>query len=169
MSGATNRALIKAILESVPSIGLVHDYGRTAPTLEDYLALFKTTISGTNVIRAWMITGGSIVESQGLAYVANEDVVPVDGSEPGRMPKLRTREYVVYGFLSRDDATATEKTAEALMDTACDAFDRNHDLHDGDDYTGVTNSATATLDLWKFGSVVCHRITIKVRTTELEI
>lgn len=103
MSESVIRADIKAIIESVASIGVVHDYWRYASDWETYVNFFKDT--STNRIYGWQI------ERTGTKIDVNENT--------GESYK-KTHTYQITGFMSLLDAIATEKLFNAAIESVVD-------------------------------------------------
>lgn len=152
MSEATVRASLKTILQAVSNIGQVHDYVRFASDWTAYLGLFKTTISGSDVIRGWTIT--STAEGR-EGWIAG-------GSRDTYTAKTHT--FIIRGYLGLDDSASTEKTARALVETVMDALDN------GSIITGnVINASLSQLTTFEprvFGDVLCHYAEISQQVLE---
>lgn len=141
MSEATIRAQIKAELESVSNIGLVHDYDRLTTTWDELLARFKTTISGSDQIRAWTIQWS--------------------GFEPGDPQAMggafvRFHRFVIRGYLGLDDSAATEKTFSALVEDVCDELDGSATLHSLATYFDTFWTSVPVCEARMFGGTLCH-------------
>lgn len=97
----TIRAAIKTAIQAVSNVGLVYDYQRITTEWDNFLDLFKTTISGSEVIRGWCIT------MEGM---------PVDRETYGLSGSHfeRTYNYKVRGYFGVDDSAESEKTALAI-------------------------------------------------------
>lgn len=102
MSEAAIRAKIKSTLEGVSGIGQVYDWNRYSRSLAKLLALLRDA-SGN--LLGWEITRRSVSQVRGT------------------MPSLyRHHTYAIHGIMSVDDASASEKTLQALVDDIMDAF-----------------------------------------------
>ena len=163
MSEATTRARIYAVVGAVSNIGLVYDYQRWAVRWEDYLSLFKTTISSTSVIRGWTITCAGWADSEYLAGSYLQD--------DGKALVLRRYTFKIRGMFGLDDSAATEKTAIGIVEDVVEALDGDEKLHAWDaiaeQYFG--EQAAATLDIFEprlFGGALCHYAEITQRVTE---
>jgi len=151
MAETTIRAAIKTALESVTNIGLVYDRLRFAAETDAFLSLFKTTISGSVVIRGWQIKTLSI---------AQEGFVTTGGLATGN---ARAYSYEVKGYLQFDDSNSSEITATALMIAVLDALDTTNLFVD----TVIkVDLPQANLTEVFFGPVLCHVITITQTITE---
>jgi len=158
MSEATTRATIKAILESVSNVGVVHDYERWAGTIPDVTTAFVTTISGAKLVRGWTIT----CQSWTPRWVAYDEDEEADGGLVDR-----TYVYKIRGYFGLKDADATEKTVFALVEAVCDALDADKTLHDEEAFEGQTPPATLTVfEPRMFGGVLCHYAEITLEVTE---
>lgn len=101
MSEATVRAQIKTILEAVDGIGVVHDYERYSRSLAKWLQLMRS--EGT--VNGWTI---------------HRQATP---SERDNMPTIkRLHHFKITGVYELNDATATEKTFQALLEAIYTAF-----------------------------------------------
>lgn len=146
MTESTIRANLKTILQGVTSIGTVHDYERWSSTWDVFLSLFKTTISGSDVIRGWTIA------------MNGAELTPLD-TEPGAAMFGVTYSYTIRGYFGVNDAAATEKTALAL------ALDVIGALIAGADTLGaaVLNAPLPQLNTFEYrliGGVLVHYIEI---------
>lgn len=113
MSVAGIRAQIKTVLQGVANIGQVHDYDRWEIDWDDFLALFKSTIGGTDQIRGWAIH----VQSGGASYPGTNNV--------GQLEHL----FVLRGYMSMKDASGTEKTFDDLVEAVQKSFLGNYTLN----------------------------------------
>lgn len=103
MSEAAIRAAIKTVLEAVTGIGPVHDYERYSRSLAIWLELMRP-VSGLSV-HGWVCHRES------------------SGAMLDTMPTVhRTHRYRITGIYELDDATATEKTFQALIELIFAAF-----------------------------------------------
>ena len=133
MSDATMRAAIKARLDAMgDAIGRVHDYERWNVQAGRFLSLFQDP--DTSKIFGWEIT------RRGL-----------------RMQKMTMSKwkmihrYVLRGYYGLEDAAATEKTVNALVDQIVLDFTRTK-------LTGTQGDQLpqATIETRIFGHVLCH-------------
>ena len=111
MSEALIRAQIKAIMETVPGIGVVHDYERYARSLADYFVLM--TQDGT--INGWSIHREE-TKSRQITMGLN-----------GQIERVHT--YRLAGLREMDDAAGSEKIFQAVIDGIFGAFKANHTLN----------------------------------------
>lgn len=145
MSEADNRAGIYNTLAAVTDIGQVYDYERWAPTWDAFIDLFKTTTVGDPHIRGWEIS----------------QKAPV--SEDRTSVKMRT--YSIKGYMSVNDAAATEKTFATLIDAVAAAFRSDQSLGGmahGHDFIQVD-----VMETRMFGSVMCHYAELSIVVYDL--
>jgi hypothetical protein len=134
MSESAIRTAIYNVLSGVNSIGKVYDYERWAKDWGTFIDLFKATINGKEHIRGWEISRSGPVND--------------DGSTP------RAHTYKIRGYMSINDADATEKTFNALIEAIADAFRGDKTLGGvalGHDFIQVD-----LIEPRMFGSVLCH-------------
>lgn len=149
MSEATIRASIKTAVEGVSNVGVVHDYERWAADWSAFLDLFKTKISGSDVIRGWTITCESFPQEQ-YTFGARGSI-------------QRSYTYKVRGYFGLDDSAASEKTAMVVVEDVVEAFDT-----DLDSSTQVTNFP-ASLTVFEprlLGDVLVHYAEVTVVVEE---
>ncbi len=140
MSEATTRADIKTLIDAVPNIGVVYDYVRFAALWNNYLALFKTTISGSEVIRGWTITCIGFDEVQ-LTY-----------GNPGSIQ--RNYVYKIEGYFGLDDVNASEKAAMLIVEDVVVTLRSN--IESGSDDEGNYPASLTVFENRDFGGVLCH-------------
>ena len=139
MSESTLRAAIKARLETHgASIGRVHDYERLAVNVKDFLGMFQDP--ETKKIFGWEITRRSF------------RVVKAG------MNKWKViHHFLIRGYYGIEDAAATEKAVNALVDTIMLDFTRTKI-----DGTQGEQLPQGKVEQWMFGSVLCHRAEIEL-------
>lgn len=147
MSLATIRAQYKTILQSVPGIGVVHDYERWSADWDKFLAQFQDPAS--KKILGWTITRERSAESFKT------------GSGYSRMYTMAIR-----GYMGLNDTDASEKTFQDLIETVCDTFRGKTTLN------GVVEQVEAPLqvdsiDLRQLGSVLCHHCELRQTVEEI--
>lgn len=138
---ATIRASIKTAIQTVTNVGVVYDYLRFASNWDDFLDLFKTTISGTDMIRGWHFTCNGLnpsVERETFAGTFDSGEI------------TRDYQYKILGYASLDDSAATEKTFFAIAELVLDALS-NRITGGKDNIPTLTTFEPRT-----FGGVVCH-------------
>ena len=162
MSESSTRARVYAIVNAVSNVGLVYDYARWAVLWDEVLALFKTTIGSTDMIRGWVIT------CTGWTSAYLDGLYPDDN---GKAIELRDYTYKIRGVFSLDDSAATEKTAVGIVEDVAEALNKNTSLHSyaaiAEPYFGPI--PPASLDVFEarmFGSVLCHYAEITQRVVE---
>lgn len=147
------RAAIAAKVAGVASVGIVHAYERYAKGASDLLALYKSAAQDGDRLLGWFVRQGAFAE------------VFVD---TGRW--VRDVDWEIVGYMSLDDADATEKKLSVLVDAIADAF------RDDDDLGGTVATCIidnrgdqAGIQLREFGpvlfaGVLCHRARLGVTT-----
>lgn len=99
------RAAIKAKIETVANVGVVHDYERFASEAAKFRALYLTGTAPNQRILGWHVRRVATREQ----YIAVSRWV-VD------------HDWQIRGFMGIDDADATEKTFDALIESIRTAF-----------------------------------------------
>ena len=136
MSYQTVLAKVKTYMEAIPSIGNVHDYVRWNKDWPASLTLFKVT-SPTAQLRFW-------------------DISRIRTPEISKVDMVNSRQYTfrIRGFMSLNDAAASEKTFQELIEAVCDKF-RGKPTLEGDAVDSnpvqVDNVGHAMV-----GDVLCH-------------
>ena len=157
MTQATQRAHLKAIIDSVDDIGQTYDHAYWAMHRTDFINAFKTTIDSSDVIRGWTMEVRSI-PSEEMAWEKNT-------SYQNTAVVLRAYQWVVRGFLGMKDDS--EKDAAALAEAVANALDLDDDLHDQDTYYGETPPCSIDImELRFFHGVLCHYIEISQQIRE---
>jgi len=135
------RTAIYNILSAVTNIGKVYDYERWAADWTTFINLFKTTIATVEQIRGWEISRRSVGEKQAIIKMgsqAHED----------------DHTYVIRGYMGVNDASATEKTFNALIESVRTAFRDNKNLNGTCERQGRIQASIIEFRL--FGGVLCH-------------
>jgi hypothetical protein len=141
MSESAIRAQIDAILSGVTNIGKVYDYERWASDWSTFIGFFKTTISDVDQIRGWEIGRRSYAEKKVVIGVGSS-------SHEG------THVFIIRGYLGVNDASATEKTFNALIEAVAAAFRTNKTLNGtAKDHDYIQ---AEVIDARMFGGVLCH-------------
>jgi hypothetical protein len=142
---------VKSNLDAVTDIGQTHDYSRWTADWNAFINLFKALIAGKSQIRGWEITRVAAPEKHQGAY-------------------LRFHKFEINGYMGLNDADATDKTFQALIDNVCE---RLRTAKDGSAWFygdgGVSDDAPAqalVIDERTFGGVLCHHATISLTVTE---
>jgi len=146
MSVANIRTQIKIILESVAGIGVVHDYERWAVDWAKALQLFKP--SNQDKINGWMITR---TKTQEWVDTFNRN--------------FSLHHFLIRGVYSLDDAGASEKIFQDLIEAVRDKFRTNYNLNGscesiypdtGPPYEGRAGVQVDLIEVRTFGGVLCH-------------
>jgi len=150
MSEADIRTEIKSVVENIDDIGLCYDYERWVSDWSAFLDVFKTSVSGSDVVRIWTIGVQSIVP-QHLTF--------------GRQRKLqRTYTYKVRGYFGVDDSVESEKTAIAIAEDVMEALEeRFHTNEYGED---ARPAEITVFEPVQFGDVLCHYAEITLEILE---
>lgn len=104
MALADIRTRIKTVLEGVAAIGVVTDWEPLTTRREDFLTYFKA--SALAYMQGWTITREQTTERVRNQSRAND----------------RTHLMVIRGYRAIDNATASEKSFQALLEAVCDAL-----------------------------------------------
>ena len=134
MSEQTIRDAIYTILSGVADIGVVYKYEHWTSDYSQFLALFKTTISGVDQVRGWEV---------GLKAPLLEE-----SNHVGRLT------YSIRGYLRVNDELESELTFAALVEAVRLAFRTNVKLND----TAINCNflSVDVLEVRTFGGVLCH-------------
>lgn len=142
---------IKAILETIPAIGIVHSYERWVIAHSKFIELFK---SPAGFICGWEITRRA-------------------ASEHKRGPFFRHHQFVLRGYRSLKDDQATSLDFQELCDEICTAFRTAEPLAlnatwqygNGDD-PDASAVQIETINERMFGETLCHCAEIQLSVTE---
>ena len=151
------RAAIVAKLSAVPAIGVVHDYERYAKSEAEFRRLYVSEIGGQQLLRGWYARRIAAREAMGIVGVV-----------------MCVNDWRIVGYHGLDDATASEKTFDTLIESVCTAFrtdptlgDVVGDLRDlisgGDDSPygmQIEDSAPVLL-----AGTLCHRAQLRLTTS----
>ena len=153
MSESAIRAQIKVILSAVSNIGNVYDTKRYYNNQADRLAIMKTTIGGTDQIRAWMISREGTPENNqillGLSSAKGREVI---------------HKYSLEGWISLKDSSTTELTLNALIDIIETAFAANRTLNSTCFYhEGVIVDKIDSVDMT---GILCNHCELSLRVKE---
>ena len=137
-------------MDGIDDVGIVYDYERFAPSWEKFILLFKP--AGKKYIRGWEITRVSTTEK---------------GNSDDDTATHQYREFhnmVIKGYYSTQDAEATEKIFQDLLETIRVTFRGNHTLNDqAEDCSTPQAFAVGTR---MFGNVLCHYGEIHLKVEE---
>jgi len=142
---------IIAKLGEIAGVGKIHDHQRQIYDQAKYIAAFKDS---DGRIRGWEVTRGPVTEHN-------------------RGPFFRHHRFILRGHLGLEDAAATDKPWQALIDTICAKF-RNADPADLTAAWGYYNGDSGeeapcqvpVNDQRVFGQVLCHYAEIHLSVTE---
>ncbi len=153
---AQRLAAIKAKLEGVSGIGKVHDYERFATREKDFADLYKDV--ATSRIKGWNIVRTS---------ASRRDL------SIGELRVIET--WRITGFMSLDDADATGKLFDALIEDIVTAFHADRtlgntvdDIKNGDDEFGEAGIQIDAVEPVMFAGVLCHRASLRLITDSTE-
>lgn len=152
MTQATARTDVYNAVNGVTDVGQVYDYQRFAAEWGNFLSLFKTTISGTDQIRGWVVQyRGFSVETPPRTF--------------GKA-RQRTHRFQVKGYMGLDDSAATEKTFAALAESVANALDTDSTLH-GSEYLDAGDAEIAEFINVPLGGTMCHYCEINYTVSEM--
>lgn len=135
------RTQIYTILNAVTDVGKVYDYERWAADWSTFINLFKTTIGAVDQIRGWEIGRRSVKEERitlGISSSGNE----------------KNHGFLIRGYMRVNDAEASEKIFNALIEAIATAFRGNKKLNDtARDHDFIQ---AEIIEFRLFGGVLCH-------------
>lgn len=105
------RTAIRNTIAGVAGMGVVHDYERYAKEASAFLALYKSAAQGGDRVYGWFVSQRAI----GERFIAQ-----------GRYHALV--DWDLTGYMSLNDADATEKLLAAQVDLVRNAFRASDDL-----------------------------------------
>jgi len=150
------RDAIQSMLSGINGIGIVHNYERYAKREADFQAFYKDTTN--NRILGWNFSRVSTAE------------LDLDNGGVRRVYTWRIR-----GFMSIDDADASERTFQELIETICSTFRTNPTLGLQDTETknlaqedGPAGIQVDAVEPVMFAGVLCHRATLTLVTESTE-
>ena len=149
MSEAAIRTAIYNAVNGVSQVGQVYDYQRHATEWSDFLSLFKTTVSGTDQVRGWMVGYRGITETLGGRFQRGDKRI------------TRTHRFQILGVMAIDDSEESEKTFAALAEDVCDALDSDTTIG-----AYATKPATLGFDPSPFAGILVHAAAITFDVTE---
>lgn len=129
------REEIKSILSGVPEVGIVHDYSRWNEDYPSFLELFKSPAHSQ--IRGWEISR-------------------IKKPEINKSTRTNIASYlfVIRGYMSHNDLSASEKTFDDLVELVETAF-RNKPTLNGK-ALDVSPLQLEAAEPRMFGGVLCH-------------
>ena len=145
MSLSTIRDRIKTVLEGVSGIGVVHDYERWSANWTDMLAHYQKN----GKLNGWAISRRATPE------------------EWATMPVVeRSHEFHISGIYSLNDAAASEKAFQDLVEAVAAALRNDPNLGGTCIEAGPVN--VEVVEPRMFGSVLCHYCLIKLPVHDRE-
>lgn len=151
------RAAILAKLLAVAGIGRVHDYERFAKTEKEFQDLYRDAASGR--IKGWNFYRLSTAERD---------------LDLGGVRRLHA--WKITGYMSLDDADASGKLIDDLVELIATAFRTDRtlggrviDSKDMENNFGASGVQIEAIEPVMFAGVLCHRaqLTLVTETTEL--
>lgn len=150
------RAAIAAKVAGVADVGRVHDYERYAKTEGDFRALYQADIGAAKSLRGWFLRRVSTKEISVALGVGMQVIA-----------------WRLTGYLAIDDAAASEKTFDGLIEALRAAFRSDptlggavadlYDLTQGDSAPyGLQVEESAPV---LFAGVLCHRAVLALTTS----
>ncbi len=148
MSETAIRAKIKSIMDTVTDIGKVHDYERWTADWSQFLNLFKANIGGKDQIRGWEI----LRKSAPAEYIDNVE-------------EMTKHLFIVRGYMGVQDASATEKTFNVLIEAVRAKFRFNFTLDGLCELAGPVS--VDLVEVRSFGGTLCHYCELSLPAQEL--
>jgi hypothetical protein len=141
------RTALVTLLETVTDVGMVHGRERFVVDPSKFLDMFKTTISGTVQIRAWLIL--------------RESMQPIEDTVFGESRQRHV--FVLRGILGFQDSADTYGTLQALVDTIIALLDNQTTLSvSGTIVRRIGPCSLRSFEVGQFGSVLAHVAEIEV-------
>jgi hypothetical protein len=144
------RAAIAAVMQTVPDIGMVHDYERYADSLQDFRTIYITEIGGEALIRGWFIRRVSRREA----------------SDYNGRVKV-TMSWLIQCYFGLQDAEASEQDLDAVLDALVAAFRADETLGGVVDSTIVGQDAGLQVEEvgpLLFTGKLCHSARCRLST-----
>lgn len=148
---ATIRAAIKAKVAAVASIGVVNDYERFSKNESTLQEQYVASVAGVNQLRGWNIR-----------RVKTRKDAPASAG-----PVVVTHTWSIRGYMALNDAAASEKTFDALIEAVSDAFDDDETIGGAVDSIVVDDVAGIQVDESMpvlFAGVLCHSAKLRLVT-----
>jgi len=153
------RAQIKAKLAAIAGIGQVHDYERYSKLESNFQTLYRTEVSaGAFRILGWNFYRDATAESD------------LNNGEVRRLHSWR-----LTGFMGLEDADATGKLFDDLVETVALAFRSDRtlggtvlDIKDMDQSFGESGIQVEAIEPVMFAGVLCHRARLRLITETTE-
>ena len=148
------RAAIKATLEGVEGMGVVHDHEPFAGNASAMATMYRTDAQSGNRLYGWFVSLRSMPEF----YL-----------DIGRW--IADPVWRLVAYMSLDEADGTEKKLAAQLDLVRNAFRDADDLGLGDGYTLIVPEngnkrgvQLEEMDHVMFAGVLCHRLRCSLTT-----
>lgn len=148
------RTAIVTEMQAVVGIGLVHDYERYAAREGDFRTLYLYDLgAGEKQIRGWYVRRRSTVQTREVMG-SHEDV----------------HQWLIRGFMAIDDAAASEKTFDDLIEAVRERFRVNNSL--GGLISSIYSPEGKGVELAEsqpvlFAGVLCHSARLHLSTYHL--
>lgn len=146
------RSAIVAKIQTVPDVGIVHDYERYLKDLAKLRELFETPGPGGGILRGWLVRRVGTREvstSIGRNHVINR--------------------WQIRGYMALSDKEASEKAFDLIIEQIRDAFRADENLGGVIDSIvmtdGVAGIQVDDSGPVMFGSVLCHGARLSLNTS----
>ena len=146
MSEADNRQAIFEIFKAIPDIGKVYDYDRRATTDEEFIKLFLDAPTGR--ILGWEISRGGL-----------------QAEKISNIEEAADHVFIVRGYMSLNDAKATEKLFNAKIEQIRSTFRGNNTL--GGKCLDLGSISVPVIEPRSFGGVLCHYCEMRFPVNEI--
>jgi hypothetical protein len=144
MSLALIRVQVKAILDAVSGIGVVHNRERWAADPARLADLFKVR----SQLHGWTISRTQTPST----YRSNQQIE-------------RRHQLILKGYMAWSDQDDTATTFDALIEAIVEAFDGNDTLNGTCEWSGPLQVASVTPAM--FAGVLCHYCELHLAAQEL--
>jgi len=145
----TIRDDIYNVVNAVSGTGNVYSYKRYARSLyNEQLDVFKVTIDDEEKLQGFDIQAGP---------VTSERMIFRDGDGGGL---LRNHTFFIHGYVTWDDADASETAARVLAVAVQKALDDSDTLHDGNTYYNALPAQITNLEGRRFANILVNYIGI---------
>ena len=148
MSLETIRQAVANMLAEVDGIGVIHQYQRFAAEAPAFLAFFQPVPDGP--INGWVITRvRTVTETASSTH------------------EVRRHDFAIRGYYGLQDASASELTFQALVESICAKFREDQTLEGTAQFSEPVQ--VELVDLRMFGGVLCHVAELKLTAEEFEV
>lgn len=145
------RSDIYDIVNAVAGTGNVFSYKRYKRSLYDeQLSIFKTEIDGEDTIRGFDVQAGPVVG----------ELMDFSGGT------INTHTFLIHGYVTWNDADASETAAENLARAVMQALNDSDTLHDGGTYYHSERAQITALEGRRFMGVLLNYIGITQKVLE---